>query len=256
MVQMGWCFTRTFDLRLPAAFIGLVLFAAVGNPCFASAEAADAVESTEMLNRYADATRTQQDVLRGVQMEMDIDAKLPKLEKQGRFRALRKISRLGRITYKALGFSGDNTVKNEVITRYLAAESEARDKGSLAITPANYRFKYKGSVARDGRRVAMFQIAPRKKVLGLFKGELWLDAATGMPVRESGRFVKTPSVFLKKIEFVRNYELRDGVAFPTHIESTVDTRLVGRAELTINYSNFSKQESAEDDELSSVSADQ
>jgi hypothetical protein len=252
---MGQGFVRTFELRLPAAFIGFVLLAGGAAPCFASAEA-EAVESTEMLNKYVDATRTQQDVLRGVQMEVDIDAKLPKLEKRGRFRALRKISRLGRITYKALGFSGDSTVKNEVITRYLTAESEARDGGSLAIAPANYKFRYKGIADRNGRRTAMFQIVPRKRRLGLFKGELWLDAATGMPVREAGRFVKTPSIFLKKIEFVRDYELRDGVAFPTHIESTVDTRMVGRAELSINYSNFSKQESAEDDELSAVRADQ
>jgi hypothetical protein len=252
---MGQCFVRTFDVRLPVAIVGLVLFATAGNPCFAAPEA-DAVESAEMLSKYVDATRTQRDVLRGVQMEMDIDAKLPKLEKQGRFRALRKISVLGRITYKALGFSGDSTVKNEVITRYLAAETEARDSGSLAIMPVNYKFKYKGIVNRDGRRTAVFQISPRKKRLGLFKGELWLDAATAMPVREAGQFVKTPSIFLKKIEFVRDYELRDGVAFPTHIQSTVDTRLVGRAELSINYSNFSKQESAEDDEVSAIRADQ
>jgi len=238
-----------FGQRLSAGFVGLGLLVAVGNPSFAAPET-ETAESTEMINRYVDATRTQQDVLRGVQMEMDIDAKLPRLEKQGRFKALRKISRFGLITYKALGFSGDSTVKNEVITRYLTAESQARNSGSLAITPANYKFKYKGVTDRNGRAIALFQIAPKTKRAGLFRGELWLDAATGMPVRESGRFVKNPSIFLKKIEFVRDYELRDGVAFPIHIESTVDTRLVGRAELSINYSNFSKQEGAEDDELS------
>jgi hypothetical protein len=239
---MGQCFRRQFGLRSSAALIGLGLLV-VGSPGFAAPES-ETAESTEMINRYVDATRTQQDVLRGVQMEMDIDAKLPRLEKQGRFRALRKISQFGLITYKALGFSGDSTVKNEVITRYLTAESEARDSGSLAITPANYKFKYKGVTDHDGRPVALFQITPRTKRTGLFRGELWLDASTGMPVREAGQFVKTPSIFLKKIEFVRDYELRDGVAFPTHIQSTVDTRLVGRAELTINYSNFSKQDGA------------
>jgi hypothetical protein len=180
-------------------------------------------------------------------MEVDIDARIPKLEKQGRFRALRRISRLGRITYKALGFSGDTTVKNEVITRYLSAESDARESGSIAITPANYKFKYKGWFEREGRHVAVLQVTPRKKLVGLFKGELWVDTASGMPVRESGNFVKNPSVFLKKIEFVRDYELRDGVAFPKHIESTVDARVIGRAELSINYSNFSKQENAEEE---------
>jgi hypothetical protein len=64
-----------------------------------------------------------------------------------------------------------------------------------------------------------------------------------MPVRESGQFVKTPSVFLKKIAFVRDYEIRNGIAFPSHIQSTVDTRIVGKAELEINFSNFSRDSS-------------
>lgn len=204
----------------------------------------------DIVNKYLDATKTQQSVLRGAQMEVDIDAKLPKLQRQGTLRALRTISRLGQITYKALGFSGDNTIKQEVITRYLEAESQGRDNGSIAISPANYKFRLKATLERDGQRTAIFQLTPRRKAVGLFRGELWLDIETGMPVRESGQLVKTPSVFLKKVEFVRDYEIQDGVAIPKHIQSTVDTRIVGRAELDINFSNF-KPENAENDVMAS-----
>jgi hypothetical protein len=199
----------------------------------------------EIVGRYLNATRTQQAALRGAEMEVDIDAKLPKLEKQGKLRALRTISKVGQITYKALGFSGDNTVKSEVITRYLQAESEARESGSIAISPQNYKFRLKATVDRDGKKLYVFQLTPKKKAVGLFKGELWLDAETGMPLRESGELVKNPSVFLRKVEFVRDYEIRDGVAIPSHIESTVDTRLVGRAELSILFTNFSHPETEE-----------
>ena len=207
----------------------------------------DAETRLAIVDQYVDATQVQQERLRGVQMEMDIDAQLVKLEKHGKLRALRKISRLGLITYKALGFSGDTTVKQEVISRYLAAESEARDFGTIAITPANYKFRYLGRIDAARRMLQVLDVTPRKKVVGLFKGELWIDAQTGMPVRESGQFVKNPSVFLKKIAFVRYYEMRDGVAFPVHIQSTVDTRIVGRAELAISFSNFSKQEAGRRD---------
>jgi hypothetical protein len=175
-------------------------------------------------------------------MEVDIDAKLPRLEKQGKLRALRTISLLGKITYKALGFSGDNTVKQEVIVRYLAAETEGRKNGSIAITPENYKFRLKATLTQGGQETYIFQLTPKKKRVGLFKGELWLDAATGMPMRESGQLVKNPSIFLKKVEFVREYQLHDGVALPAHIESTVDTRVVGKAELSINFSNFTRQD--------------
>jgi hypothetical protein len=60
-------------------------------------------------------------------------------------------------------------------------------------------------------------------------------------VREIGQFVKSPSIFLKKIKFVREYELAEGISIPKHIESTVDTRLVGRAELNISFSHFARQ---------------
>lgn len=206
-----------------------------------------------IVDQYIEATHTQQEVLRGAQMEVEIEAKLPALEKHGKLRALRKISRLGRITYKALGFSGDNTVKQEVISRYLAAESEARDLGTIAITPANYRFHYAGRLTQGDETVQILDVTPRKNIVGLFKGELWVDAKTGMPVRESGQFVKNPSVFLKKIAFVRYYEMHDGVAYPSRIESTVDTRIVGRAELEIYFKNFTRPEAAEDDDADATS---
>ena len=195
-----------------------------------------------IVNKFLDASKTQQDTLRGAQMEVRIAAKLPRLAKEGELRALRSISKLGKITYEGLGFSGDNTIKSQVISRFIVEDSQPREAG---ITPANYKFKHKGSIETNGHRIEIFQLTPRRKAEGLFKGELWLDASTGMPMREAGRLVKS-SVFLKKVEFVTNYEMQDGVALPKHFESTVDTRLVGRAELTIEFSNFSRLESTED----------
>ena len=58
-------------------------------------------------------------------------------------------------------------------------------------------------------------------------------------MRQSGRFVKTPSIFLKRIEFVKEYEIHDGFSVPRQIRSVVDTRLVGPAELTIDFRNVS-----------------
>jgi hypothetical protein len=196
----------------------------------------------EIVSKYLDAKRAQAETMRGLQMEVKIDARLPGLQKRGTMFVLRSISRLGQITFKSLGFQGDDTVKKEVIARYLQLDSEAKETGEVAITPVNYKFKHKGSIERDGQRAEIFQLTPKRKGAGLFKGELWLDATTGMPVRESGQLVKTPSVFLKKVQFVREYEIRDGVALPKHIESKVDVRIVGRAELDVDFSNFTKRD--------------
>lgn len=204
----------------------------------AMAEESPAAEA--IVRSYCEASRNFAGSLKASTMDVEIQGALPKLSKIGRLHALRRISALGRITYQVLGFEGDGTVKRELIARYLAAETGAQQDraAALAVTPDNYRFHFKGNAELDGRAVYWFQVVPKHKAEGLFKGDLWIDAATYLKLRESGYLVKAPSIFLKRIAFTRKYDIRDGRAVPLRLESVVDTRLAGRAELTIDYSNY------------------
>jgi hypothetical protein len=69
---------------------------------------------------------------------------------------------------------------------------------------------------------------------------VWVDEATGLPVRESGQLVKSPNWLIKRIFFVRTYEIRNGLARPTRIDSTVETRVAGTAELSIRFGDVEK----------------
>jgi hypothetical protein len=205
-----------------------------------------AVESSSaaddaIVQNYVAAARNQDSARKAASMEIEIEASLPRLKKQGRFHALRRISPLGLITYERRLFEGDNTVRNQVILRYLSAEAEAQREPSpsLAVTPDNYKFKYKGLGELDGRSVHIFDVTPKKKLQGMYKGQLWIDAATFLRVQEAGYLVKNPSIFLKKVAFVRKYEIRDGLSVPRQVQSVVDTRLVGKAEILVAFSNFS-----------------
>ncbi len=146
----------------------------------------------EMLSKYLDASERSRAALRGVQMEASIEGRIPKLAKKGNLTVIRSIVKLGRITYMVLTSSGDRVVRQDVIARYLTADSEQRGAGSLAITPANYRFRLIGGNATGKRLACVFELTPRKKKAGLFKGELWVDRETGMPLGESGQMVKSP----------------------------------------------------------------
>lgn len=206
----------------------------------------------ELFAKYQTALRNQQDAVKNVSMEVLMEGKIPKLKKEGRMSALKAVSSLGQVTWKALSFWGDNTVKKEVMARYMQAEQEASEgtkkNGDISITPDNYNFKYKGINTRNDQQVHIFELKPKRKRVGLFKGELWLDPETCLPVREAGRLVKNPSVFIKKMEFVRDYEIRDGVAYLKRMESRTYTRIVGRAELNIEYANIHRQEATPADE--------
>ena len=220
-------------------------------PAFADGEG---YQGSALIDRYRAALESQETALRNIAMEVHMEGRIPKLRKEGKMSAMRMISSVGKVSYKLLGFWGDDTVKKEVMARYMNAEVEAashaptKESQSIAITPENYEFKYKGLNERDTKKVHVFELKPRHKRLGLFKGELWLDPETCLPVRESGRLVKSPSVWVKKMEFARFYEIRDGVAYLKRMETKTDTRIVGRAELNIEYANVQKQTDAATEE--------
>jgi hypothetical protein len=216
-------------------------------PFTASAAAPDKYEpGREIIEKYLSALEKQKETVRGLTMDVHMEGKIPRLKKEGKLSALRSITKLGSITYKVLGFWGDDTVKKEVMARYMTADTQpptSQPSQSIAITPENYHFKYKGIQDKeraDKKKVAVhvFELKPKHKRVGLFKGELWLDPATALPVRETGRLVKNPSIFVKKMEFVRDYDIKDGTALLKRMETKTDTRLVGRAELNIDYGNF------------------
>ena len=169
-------------------------------------------------------------------IEVQIDASLPALEKSGSMMAIRETGASERSEYHAIEFTGDSTVKREVIARYLSAQrdGEAMPYSSVAITPKNYKFRYLGSVQNPGVSAYIFQVTPRQRRLGLAEGQIWIDSETGILIRQTGRFIKRPSIFVRRIDFVRDVELRDGKAYARTTHVTIDTRIVGAANLSIS----------------------
>lgn len=226
----------------------LTLVVATVVPALMWADPAASPSAPEIVDKYLSAVEVQKKHQVSASMEVDIDAKLPRLKKQGRLHALKFITKVGQILYPPnwQRYEGDNTVKKEVIARYLQAEQQARSEysGSIAITPANYRFKFKGITDYAGRPAYVLQLTPRQKRIGLFKGELWIDQQTYLPLREWGELVKNPSVFLKSVYFVRDYYICDGISVPRRLISDVDTRLVGKAQLTIWFDKYKPEPEA------------
>jgi len=188
-----------------------------------------------VLARYAAILEQSSRGLDCRKIAVDIEASLPKLAKRGRLRAIREMVYPGRPEYRDLEIEGDRTVRQQVIARYLSADAEAAalPSGSVAVSPANYKFRYAGAIGSAGALTYVFEIAPRRKRAGMIRGELWIDSASGLATRKAGRFVKMPSVFVRRIEVVQDVYVRGEAAYlrVTHLE--IDTRLAGRAELTI-----------------------
>jgi hypothetical protein len=170
-----------------------------------------------------------------------VRAELPDTSQSGEYELQTQYSAPHTLTFKPLRFTGDSFVKSNVIVRVLQSEVDhvQKDDPSLnAITPANYKFSYKGTSRIAGREVHIYQLKPRHKRLGLFKGRIYLDTYTGSLVRAEGRLAKSPSLFIKKIEFVQDYADLGDFTFPVHMHSEAEARIVGRTVVDIYQSDY------------------
>jgi len=164
-----------------------------------------------------------------------IVASLPGLDKQGSLLAIREVGESERSQYGLLERQGDSIVFERAIAPYLLAQSEAEDLplSSVIITPRNYKFSYAGAVETGDSAAYIFRITPKENRAGLIRGELWIEPLTGAPVLVSGCVVKTPSTSIRGINIVSEIRLVDGYPSARTTHMMIETRPVGRAELTI-----------------------
>jgi hypothetical protein len=170
-----------------------------------------------------------------------IRAQLPDTSQFGEFQVQQHYSAPRTLAFKALRFTGDAFVKTNVITRFLQSEVDHMQKDDPAlnaISPANYKFSYKGTTRLGERLVHVYQLKPRQKRAGLFKGRIYVDTYTGSLVRAEGRPVKSPSLFIKKIDFVQDYADIGPFTFPVHMHSEASARIVGRAIVDVYQTDY------------------
>lgn len=160
-----------------------------------------------------------------------IRAELPETKQQGEYEVKRQYSAPKSLLFTALRFTGDAFVKTSVITRLMQSEVEhvqKDDSASMAFTAVNYKFSYKGLQVVDGRTLHQFQVKPRRRRVGLMRGNLYLDARTGSLVHLDGVPAKSPSVFLSKIRVSQDFADFGPFTLPVHMHSEAKASMVGR----------------------------
>jgi hypothetical protein len=165
-----------------------------------------------------------------------IRAELPRISQRGELELERHYNVPRALTFKALHFIGDGFVKTNVIARLLQSEVDHVQKDDPAVTairPENYKFSHKGTTQIAGQAVHVYQVKPRKKRPGLFRGHIYLDASMGSLVRAEGRVVKSPSIFVNNIDFVQDYAEVNGFTLPVHIHTEAKAAVVGRTVVDI-----------------------
>ena len=193
------------------------------------------------LSTYQQHVAQQAKDLAGYSAVTVVRAELPETSQQGEYEVQRKFEAPHSLQFTPVHFSGDGFVKSNVINRVLQSEVDHVQKDDpelTAISPANYKFSYKGMSHVGDRLVHEYLVKPRKKRMGLFKGHVFLDAHTGTLVRAEGAVVRSPSFFVKHIEFVQDYTEVQSFTLPVHIHSEAKARIVGRTIVDIQHRDY------------------
>lgn len=171
-------------------------------------------------------------------------AELVDTSQRGAFELQRAFVAPRSLKYKPINYTGDTFVKSNVITRVLQSEVDFVAKGDpaqTALSNANYKFSYKGVQQLDGRIAHLYQVKPRHKRTGLFKGHIYLDAHSGSLLRSEGSVEKSPSFFVRKIEFVQDCVSVDDFTFPVHLHTTARARVLGKVVLDVYHRDYQPQ---------------
>ena len=186
-----------------------------------------AVEQSAKLTEYTDRTI--------------VEADLPDTKQHGEYELLRAYKAPKSLSFATIKFTGDTFVKTNVITRLLQSEVDHVEKGdpsASAITDENYKINYKGVETVNSKLAHVFQLKPRRKVPGLIKGKIYIDAYTGSLVRAEGSIAKSPSFFVKKVDFTQDFQDINGFTVPTELRSVSKARIIGRAVVRIFHRSY------------------
>jgi len=165
---------------------------------------------------------------------VQIDASIRKLHKQGSMTGLKLVSYTGQVVYRGLRFTGDKLVKTAVIARFLSHDTDPTARSAdVAVSRQNYWFTYDKISDYNGLAAYVFLLKPRRKRAGLFRGELWLATDTATPLRLWGDLVKSPSIFIRGVRFVQDYQIVAECPQPLRLVLTIRTRIAGTVEMVV-----------------------
>jgi hypothetical protein len=150
----------------------------------------------------------------------------------------------GEKEFKVLSESGSGIIRSRVFKPLMDSEVETaagRNRYDSSITPPNYKFEVIGEDNIDGHHCLVVEVTPTHDAKYLFKGKIWIHATEFAVVKIEGQPARTPSWWIKQVDFVRRYQKIGQFWLPREDESISQVRVFGRYALTISHYNYEIQ---------------
>lgn len=147
----------------------------------------------------------------------------------------------GRKEFKVVSETGSGFVRGRVFKPLMESEVEAAAGGAKrdsSITPHNYDFALLGEEDIDGYHCYVLQATPKRDDKYLFRAKLWVHATEFAIVRIAGQPARSPSFWIKRVDFVRRYQKAGEFWLPLRDESVSHVRILGKYTLMVDYDQY------------------
>jgi hypothetical protein len=144
-------------------------------------------------------------------------------------------------TFKTVSANGSAFIRGYVFKQLMRREAEratGRKDRDSSITPDNYTFEPLGKERIGSTYCSVVHAIPKRKETYLFDGKVWIGDQDFAIVKVAGHLAKSPSSWIKRVDFVRQYQKIDGFWLPIRERSIAKVRLYGTKILTIDYRNY------------------
>lgn len=137
--------------------------------------------------------------------------------------------------------SGSKMLVNRVLKKLLESEQEAaspENQRQVALTAANYQMDLVGfqPVPDEGRYT--LRLTPKTGNKFLYRGDIVVDAHDFAVTHIAAEPARNPSFWIRKTELEHRYTEVEGFWLPAENRTISQTRMGGRATLTIEYRDY------------------
>jgi len=195
----------------------------------------------EIVQRLLAMDQRRADMLRGYVAERRYIAENPKFSKRAEVEVQELFAPPDRKELKIISEEGSTLVRRRAIDKLIEAELDAvrdENRDQTRVTPRNYGFSIAGTEQIDGHDCFVLEVTPLSVKKYLMRGRIWVDKDDFAIVRMEGSPAKNPSIWTRKVRFVRQYEKHGPFWLPASVESESEIVIAGKSTLKIEYSDY------------------
>jgi hypothetical protein len=199
------------------------------------------LSAEEVVSRMLDGNQSRAAALRQYTSERRYVAENRHFSKRAEVAVQELYVNPGRKELRVVSVSGSPFIQHKVIEQLIEAEIDAardENRDQTQITPQNYEFRLNGMEETGGRLCYVLDVTPRFRKKYLMRGQIWVDASEFATVRMEGSPAKNPSVWTRKVHFVRRYEKHGSFWLPASLESESEIWIAGTSTLKIEYFDY------------------